>query len=44
MIGVMCYSSKELIPWENRGVASYVSEDRGSAIGRGCVLERLQVI
>lgn len=44
MIGVMCYSSKDLMHWENRGVALYVSDEKGSDIERGCVLERPKVI
>ena len=30
MIGVQCYASKDLIHWQNRGVALYVSDDRRS--------------
>ena len=44
MIGVMCYSSKDLLHWENRGVVLYVSDEKGSDIERGCVLERPKVI
>ena len=44
MIGVQCYSSKDLMNWQNRGVALYVSDDRRSDITRGCVLERPKVI
>ena len=32
MIGVMCYSSKDLMHWENRGVALYVSDEKDSDI------------
>ena len=44
MIGVQCYSSKDLMNWQNRGVALYVSDDRRSDIQRGCILERPKVI
>ena len=44
MIGVMCYSSKDLMNWKNCGVALSVSDQKGSDIERGCVLERPKVI
>ena len=44
LVGVMCYSSKDLINWHNCGVALRVSDERGSDIERGCILERPKVI
>jgi hypothetical protein len=44
LVGVMCYASKDLLHWENRGVALSVSDERGSDIERGCVLERPKVV
>lgn len=44
MVGVMCYSSKDLINWTNRGVALSVTEKAGDDIERGCIMERPKVI
>ena len=44
MVGVMCYASEDLVNWRNCGVALYVSDEKGSEIERGCVLERPKVI
>lgn len=44
MVGVTCYSSKDLLHWTNLGVALSVSDDPQSEITRGCVLERPKVI
>ena len=44
MIGVMCYASKDLLHWQNCGVALSVSDTKGSDIERGCILERPKVI
>ncbi len=44
MIGVMCYASTDLVNWRNLGVALSVSDERGSDIERGCILERPKVI
>ena len=44
MVGVMCYASEDLVNWRNMGVALSVSDERGSDIERGCVLERPKVI
>ena len=44
LVGVMCYSSKDLVNWHNCGVALSVSDERGSDIERGCILERPKVI
>ena len=44
MVGVMCYTSKNLTNWENKGVALSVVDDENSDIVRGCILERPKVI
>ena len=44
LVGVMCYSSKDLKNWKNEGVALPVSEDPESEITKVCVLERPKVI
>ncbi len=44
LVGVTCYSSTDLLNWRNRGVALSVSDEKGSDIERGCVLERPKVI
>lgn len=44
MVGVTCYSSKNLTDWTNEGVAMSVADDPQSDITRGCVLERPKVI
>ena len=42
--GVTCYASTDLLNWRYCGVALSVSDERGSDIERGCVLERPKVI
>ena len=44
LVGVTCYSSKDLMNWKNEGVALSVSNEAGSDIERGCVLERPKVV
>ena len=44
LVGVTCYSSSDLTTWQNRGVALAVSDESGSDLERGCVLERPKVI
>ena len=44
LVGVMCYSSKDLVNWHNCGVALSVSDEQGHDIERGCILERPKVI
>ena len=44
LVGVMCYSSKDLYNWKNEGVALSVSDDPGSPIVRGSIIERPKVI
>lgn len=43
-IGVHCYSSTDLYNWTDEGIALAVSNDAGSDIVKGCVLERPKVI
>lgn len=43
-VGVHCYASRDLYNWQDRGIALHVSDDPGSDIVRGCVLERPKVI
>ncbi len=43
-IGVHCYSSTDLLTWQDEGIALTVSEDPNSDIVRGCVIERPKVI
>lgn len=44
MIGVTCYSSKDLLRWTNHGVALAVTDNKGDDIERGCILERPKVV
>ncbi len=44
LVGVTCYSSRDLVNWKYRGVALSVSDSVGSDIERGCILERPKVI
>ncbi|MHA6247166.1 glycoside hydrolase family 43 protein [Pontibacter sp. CAU 1760] len=45
MVGISCYSSKDLYNWRNEGVALAVApENSGSEIEKGAVLERPKVI
>lgn len=44
MVGVTCYSSRDLVQWKNEGVALSVEDDPTSPITRGCILERPKVI
>ena len=44
MVGVNCYSSTGLKKWKYEGVALSVSEEKGSDIERGCIIERPKVI
>lgn len=43
-VGVSVYSSKDLKAWKNEGVALAVSEEAGSDIERGCIMERPKVV
>ncbi len=44
MVGVTCYSSKNISDWKNEGVALSVIDDDNSDIAKGCVIERPKVI
>ncbi len=44
MVGVMCYSSRNLTDWKYERVALPVVDDPNSDIVRGCILERPKVI
>ena len=44
LVGVTCYASTDLVNWRNSGIALSVSDEPGSDIERGCVLERPKVI
>jgi hypothetical protein len=44
MVGVHCYSSKDLYNWKDEGIALNVSSDTTSDIAKGCILERPKVI
>ena len=44
LVGVTCYSSKDLLHWHNCGVALSVTDERGHDIERGCIMERPKVI
>ena len=43
-VGVTCYRSKDLNSWAYCGVALAVSDEKGSDIERGCIIERPKVI
>jgi hypothetical protein len=44
MVGVHCYSSKDLYNWKDEGIALAVSKDPESLIVEGCIIERPKVI
>ncbi|MGE4286530.1 MAG: glycoside hydrolase family 43 protein [Phycisphaerae bacterium] len=43
-VGVSCYSSPDLYVWKNEGTALAVSQESGSDIEKGCVIERPKVL
>jgi glycosyl hydrolase family 43 len=43
-VGVHCYASQDLVHWQDEGIALHVSDDPGSDITAGCVIERPKVI
>ncbi|WP_368660988.1 glycoside hydrolase family 88 protein [Bacteroides sp.] len=43
-VGITCYSSDDLANWKYEGVALAVSEEEGTDIERGCIMERPKVI
>jgi beta-xylosidase len=44
MVGVHCYSSKDLYNWKDEGIALSVSPDSTNDIAKGCILERPKVV
>lgn len=42
--GISAYSSTDLVTWKNEGVVLSVSEEKGSDIERGCIMERPKVV
>jgi hypothetical protein len=44
MVGVHCYSSKDLYNWKDEGIALPVSPDSTNDIAKGCILERPKVV
>lgn len=42
--GVNCYSSTDLLNWKEEGIALAVSQEAGSDIEQGCIMERPKVI
>ncbi|SEA06850.1 Rhamnogalacturonyl hydrolase YesR [Segatella bryantii] len=44
LVGVTCYTSKDLVHWNYQGVALSVSDQPGSDIEKGCILERPKVV
>lgn len=44
MVGVHCYSSKDLYNWKDEGIALPVSSNSTSDIAQGCILERPKVV
>ena len=45
LVGVHCYSSKDLYNWKDEGIAlSVVKDDPAHSIAEGCILERPKVI
>jgi len=42
--GVGCYSSKDLVEWDNEGLALRVADDTTSLLRYGCLIERPKVI
>lgn len=44
MVGIMCYSSKNLTDWKNEGAVLPVVSDESCEIVQGCIMERPKVI
>lgn len=44
MVGVHCYSSKDLYNWKDEGIALKVDTTPGSVLEKGCIIERPKVI
>lgn len=43
-LGVSCYTSKDLKTWKNRGLVLKVTDESGSDIEGGCIIERPKVL
>ncbi|PPU84807.1 beta-glucanase [Xanthomonas sacchari] len=43
-VGVSVYRSRDLLHWDNRGIALQVADDRQSDIAKGAVIERPKVL
>lgn len=44
LIGVSCYSSKDLYHWNDEGIVLKVEKDLKSEITKGCIIERPKVV
>ena len=44
LVGVHCYSSKDLYNWKDEGIALRITDDTTSLLQKGCVIERPKVI
>lgn len=44
MVGVHCYSSKDLYNWKDEGIVFHVSTDTSNILQRGCLIERPKVL
>ena len=44
LVGVHCYSSKDLYNWKDEGIALKITDDTTSLLQKGCVIERPKVI
>lgn len=44
LVGVTCYSSRDLEKWKYRGVALSVVDEQGHDIEKGCIIERPKVV
>jgi len=44
LVGVHCYSSKDLYNWKDEGITLKITDDTTSLIQKGCVIERPKVI
>ncbi len=44
LVGVSCYTSKDLYSWKNEGIVLKVETDLKSEITKGCIIERPKVV
>lgn len=44
LVGVSCYSSADLLNWENEGIVLPVSKDKNSPLALGALIERPRVV